>query len=50
MFEKRQIKWMTLAEIQQKRPHFRHYYREMLDQIMEHEAFLKAEIKQNFIK
>jgi hypothetical protein len=50
LFEKRQIKWMTLAEIRQKRAHFRHYYRDMLDQIADHEGFLKAEITQNFIR
>ena len=33
LFEKRQIKWMTLAEIEQKRLQFRHYYRPMLDQL-----------------
>ena len=50
LFEKRQIKWMTLEEIQQKRNQFRHYYRPMLDQILAHETFLKAEILQNFIQ
>jgi 8-oxo-dGTP pyrophosphatase MutT (NUDIX family) len=50
LFEKRQIKWMTLEEIQQKRNQFRHYYRPLLDQILAHETFLKAEILQNFIQ
>ena len=50
LFEKRQIKWMTIDEIIQKRSHFRHYYREMLDQIIAHESFLKAEIMQKFIR
>lgn len=50
LFEKRQIKWMTIEEIMQKRGHFRHYYREMLDQIIDHENFLKAEIMQNFLR
>ena len=45
MFEKRQIKWMSLKEIQQKRPQFRHYYRPMLDQIMEHEDFIMERLK-----
>jgi len=40
LFEKRQIKWMTLADIQEKRPHFRHYYKPMLDQLAAHEAVL----------
>ena len=50
LFEKRQIKWMSLLEMQEKRLQFRHYYRPMLDQIMEHEAFLKVEIMLNFLK
>jgi len=50
LFEKRQIKWMTIAEMMQKRGQFRHYYRDMLLQIAEHESFLKAEIMQNYIK
>jgi 8-oxo-dGTP pyrophosphatase MutT (NUDIX family) len=33
LFEKRQIKWMTLADIEEKRLQFRHYYRPMLDQL-----------------
>ena len=40
LFEKRQIMWMTLADIQRKRPHFRTYYKPMLDQLVEHEAVL----------
>ena len=40
LFEKRQIKWMTLKELQEKRMQFRHYYRPMLDQLAEHEGFL----------
>jgi hypothetical protein len=39
-FEKRQIKWMTIKEMQERRMHFRHYYRPMLDQLAEHKAFL----------
>jgi 8-oxo-dGTP pyrophosphatase MutT (NUDIX family) len=49
MFEKRQIKWMSVEEMFKKRAQFRHYYRPMLDQLAEHENFLKAEILQNFI-
>jgi hypothetical protein len=49
MYEKRQIKWMTLKEIKERRGQFRPYYREMLDQILAHEAFLKTEIKRNFL-
>jgi hypothetical protein len=44
MFEKRQIKWMSLKEIEQRRGQFRTYYRPMLDQIMEHESFLLQQI------
>lgn len=33
LFEKRQIQWMTLKDIAQKRLQFRHYYRPMLDQL-----------------
>jgi len=40
LFEKRQIKWMTLADIQEKRSQFRHYYKAMLDQLRESEGFL----------
>lgn len=40
LFEKRQIQWMTIKDIINKRPHFRHYYKEMLDQIIENEAFI----------
>ena len=40
LFEKRQIQWMTFKDMQQKRLHFRHYYRPMLDQLKEHEAIL----------
>ena len=41
LFEKRQIQWMTFNDMQQKRLHFRHYYRPMLDQLKEHEAHLR---------
>lgn len=40
LYEKRQIKWMTLKEMQEKRSQFRHYYRPMIDELIEHEAFL----------
>ena len=50
LFEKRQIKWMTLQEIQERRNQVRHYYRPMLEQIRAHEPFLKAEILKNFIQ
>ena len=40
LFEKRQIKWMTMNDIIIKRAHFRHYYKAMLTSIMENEAFL----------
>lgn len=42
LFEKRQIKWMTYADIQQKRSQFRHYYRPMLDQLKASEAILRS--------
>jgi len=45
MFEKRQIQWMTVNDIIHKRSHFRHYYKEMLDQIIEHESFLLGAIQ-----
>jgi 8-oxo-dGTP pyrophosphatase MutT (NUDIX family) len=48
LFEKRQIKWMSIAELSQKRTQFRHYYRPMLEQIIAHEAFLKADIMSNY--
>ena len=40
LFEKRQIKWMTVKELHERRMQFRHYYRPMLDQLAEHEGFL----------
>jgi hypothetical protein len=40
LFEKRQIKWFTLADIKQQRPRFRHYYKSMLDHINEHNEFI----------
>jgi hypothetical protein len=40
LFEKRQIKWMTLTDIDKKRSQFRHYYKPMLDQLMLHEDML----------
>jgi hypothetical protein len=40
LFEKRQIKWMTYADMQKKRSQFRHYYRPMLDQLREHKDLL----------
>lgn len=45
LFEKRQIKWMTLADIKQKRSHFRHYYTPLLDLLSEHESFLLDEMQ-----
>jgi hypothetical protein len=33
LFEKRQIQWMTLKDMAEKRLQFRHYYRPMLDQL-----------------
>ena len=44
LFEKRQIKWMTLADIEQKRGQFRHYYKPMLDQLIQHNEMLIGEI------
>jgi hypothetical protein len=41
LFEKRQIKWMTLQDIQAKRAQFRHYYKPMLDQLLEHETLIR---------
>jgi len=43
LFEKRQIQWMTIDDIQAKRGHFRHYYKEMLSMIIEQEAFIVEE-------
>jgi hypothetical protein len=40
LFEKRQIRWMTLADIQQKRSQFRYYYKPMLDQFAQQEKTL----------
>jgi hypothetical protein len=40
LFEKRQIRWMSLIDIQEKRSQFRHYYKGMLDQLRESEGFL----------
>ena len=40
LFEKRQIQWMTIRDIINKRPHFRHYYKEMLTSIIENESFI----------
>ena len=45
LFEKRQVKWMTLTDIHDKRTHFRHYYKPMLDQLKQHEAFLLKALK-----
>jgi hypothetical protein len=45
MFEKRQIQWMTLKDLHDKRSHFRHYYRDMLTAIQENEAFLVAALQ-----
>ena len=41
LFEKRQIRWMTLQDIQEKRSQFRHYYKPMLDQLLAHEGLLR---------
>jgi len=43
LFEKRQIQWMTLADLKEKRLQFRHYYRPMLDQLAEHASILLSE-------
>jgi hypothetical protein len=40
LFEKRQIQWMTINDIINKRPLFRHYYKEMLDHLLENETFI----------
>jgi hypothetical protein len=40
LFEKRQIKWMTIADLKQKRYLFRTYYNAMIEQIIAHEAVL----------
>jgi hypothetical protein len=40
LFEKRQIKWFTLTDMNQKRSRFRHYYKAMLDQIRQHEKII----------
>jgi hypothetical protein len=40
LFEKRQIKWFTLTDMNQQRSRFRHYYKAMLDQIRQHEKFI----------
>jgi hypothetical protein len=47
LFEKRQIKWMTLQDIREKRAHFRHYYKAMLDQLFTHEDFLREALQKN---
>jgi len=44
LFEKRQIKWMTLAEMQEKRLQFRHYYRPMLDQLNQYAGLLSKRV------
>ena len=41
LYEKRQIKWMTIADLKQKRYPFRQYYKPMLKQIIDEEEFLK---------
>lgn len=45
LFEKRQIKWMTIADIRQKRGQFRTYYRPLLDELIEHEGFIAEALK-----
>jgi hypothetical protein len=40
LFEKRQIKWMTITDLKQKRYPFRHYYNAMVEQIIEHQQVL----------
>ena len=40
LFEKRQIKWFTLTDMNQQRSRFRHYYKAMLDQIRQHEKII----------
>ena len=43
LFEKRQIKWMTLADLREKRHQFRNYYKPMLDELAEHAPILLSE-------
>jgi 8-oxo-dGTP pyrophosphatase MutT (NUDIX family) len=40
LYEKRQIQWMTIADLKEQRYPFRHYYKGMLNQIIAHEDFL----------
>ena len=40
LYEKRQIKWMTIADLKKQRYPFRQYYKSMLAQIIEQEPFL----------
>ena len=40
LFEKRQIKWFTLTDMNKQRSRFRHYYKAMLDQIRQHEKII----------
>ena len=45
LFEKRQIKWMTISDIKTNKKYFRPYYRSILDSLIEHEAMIKQSIK-----
>jgi hypothetical protein len=44
LFEKRQIKWMTLGDIKQKRGQFRTYYRPLLDELIKNEDVIYTTI------
>ena len=48
LFEKRQIKWFTLDDIRKKQSTFRHYYKPMLDEIIEQEEFIISAMKKYF--
>lgn len=40
LYEKKQMKWMTIADIIQHRGQFRHYYKAMLDLLIQHEQVI----------
>lgn len=42
LFEKKQIKWFTIEDMEAKRAQFRHYYKPMLDLIRENAGILIA--------
>ena len=50
MFEKRQIKWMTLDDIVQNMSHFRSYYKDMLKSIVENKDFIAQSIYSTMTK